>query len=160
MDVHTAGTDRVEDLTDCWVALAREQRQYDSHLRADANRASIRESMVRHAVADRALVAVEDGDVLGFVTFDVETGHYEQDVERGIVEHLFVVPDRREEGIGTRLLSAAETALADRGVDVVALDAMADNEAARRFYRRHGYEPHRVTIEKSIESDTHSKENT
>jgi len=37
---------------------------------------------------------------------------------------------------------------------VVALETMADNEAARRFYRRHGYEPHRIELER--ESDTHS----
>ncbi len=39
---------------------------------------------------------------------------------------------------------------------------MAENEEARRFYRRHGYDPLRVTMERSLagrsENDTHSKE--
>jgi hypothetical protein len=35
---------------------------------------------------------------------------------------------------------------------------MAANAAARRFYERHGYRTHRVELEKSARSDTHSKE--
>lgn len=105
--------------------------------------------------------SAEDADadgLVGFVMFDIEAGAYEQDATRGMVRNLFVRPAYRDAGVGTRLLAAAEDALADAGVDAVALDVLADNEAARRFYRRHGYRPHRVELEKSMRSDTHSKE--
>jgi ribosomal protein S18 acetylase RimI-like enzyme len=193
-------------VADLWVALADEQRAHGSHLLAAPNRATIREAIVRHAVADGLLVArtdperdgedhgadgehgsgadvasgsddrdagtrgtgspedrerrddpgspddSEDG-LLGFVMFGPETGRYAQDVSRGVVRNLYVRPDCRGEGVGAALLGAAEAALADRGVEVVALESMAGNGAARRFYRRRGYTPHRVELERTLESD-------
>jgi ribosomal protein S18 acetylase RimI-like enzyme len=196
-------------VADLWVALADEQRAHGSHLLTAPNRATIREAIVRHAVADGLLVArtdperdgedhgadgehgsgadaaggsddrdagtratrgpedrerrddpgssedaadTEDG-LLGFVMFGPETGRYAQDVSRGVVRNLYVRPDCRGEGVGAALLGAAEAALADRGVEVVALESMAGNGAARRFYRRRGYTPHRVELERTLESD-------
>ncbi|KTG27421.1 GNAT family N-acetyltransferase [Haloferax profundi] len=160
MRVTPAVMSDLEPLADLWVELAAGQKAFGSHLRAEVNRPTIRESLARHITIDGVLVARDeaDDDILGFVMFEVEVGTYEQDVTRGTISNLFVVPERRGDGLGGRLLDAAETELRDAGVDVVALDVMADNEAARRFYRRHGYGPHRIELEKSIQNDTHSKE--
>ncbi|RDZ34594.1 MULTISPECIES: GNAT family N-acetyltransferase [Haloferax] len=176
MRVSSAAFSELDDLVELWVELAADQRASGSHLRAEANRTPIREALARHVAADGVLVAregdvsnggtevgssAEDADadgLVGFVMFDIEAGAYEQDATRGMVRNLFVRPAYRDAGVGTRLLAAAENALADAGVDAVALDVLADNEAARRFYRRHGYRPHRVELEKSMRSDTHSKE--
>jgi len=95
----------------------------------------------------------EPPTIVGFVTFGVESGRYDLDVTRGVVYNLFVRERHRGAGVGSRLLAAAESALADAGVDVISLEAMAGNEDARRFYRRHGYHPHRVELEKSVRGD-------
>jgi ribosomal protein S18 acetylase RimI-like enzyme len=155
--IETATVEDVEEVRGLWVRLAAGQRDHGSHILPEANRERISESVARHAVGETLLVARDD-DIVGFVMFTVETGTYEQDCTRGIVENLYVLPEHRNEGIGTALLGAAETALFDRGVDTISLDAMADNERARAFYRRRGYEPHRVELEKRAESDTHSKD--
>ena len=63
---------------------------------------------------------------------------------------LYVVPGCRDEGVGSRLLTAAETALVDRGAEVVAVQALAPNAAARRLYERHGYAVHRVEMERAL----------
>ncbi|WP_255149242.1 GNAT family N-acetyltransferase [Halorarius halobius] len=152
MNVDTADLDDADALADLWVDLATGQRDHGSHLLAAQNREQARESLLRHALTGGLLVAREDGDVLGFVSFYPEGGSFEQDVQRGIVENIYVVPERRGEGIGSTLLEAAEEELIADGVEVLALEAMADNERARRFYRRHGYEPHRVELER--ETDT------
>ncbi len=165
--VEPADTDDADTMADRWVDLAADQRNYGSHLEAADNRDRIHETMLQHVVTDTALVARElseagveegadaDGDALvGFVTFGRETGSYTQDVARGVIHNLHVVPDHRRGGVGSALLSAAEATLAARGVDVVALEAMATNDAARAFYRHHGYSPHRVELEKALESDT------
>lgn len=144
-------------VADLWVDLADEQRQYGSRLLPTENEAGIREEMARHAASENLLVARDDR-IVGFVAFSIERGTYERDASRGVVETLFVVPGRRDEGIGSDLLAGAERRLVDRGADAVALEAMADNTAARRFYRRRGYDRHRVTFEKSLQSDNHSKE--
>ena len=99
-----------------------------------------------------------DSELVGFVTFGVESSNYEQDVVRGVVQNIYVVPARRGEGIGSALLDAAEERLAAAGADAVSLEVMAANADARRFYRRHGYASHRVELEKSVENDTLTKE--
>ena len=157
MEIEAPDATVADEIADRWVELARGQRDYGSHLLAGANRTRNRESVVRHAVADSLLVARVDGEFAGFVTFSVESGSYEQDVRRGIVENLYVEPAHRRETVGEGLLAAAEAKLAERGADVVALEAMADNEAARAFYQAQGYAPHRVEFEKALESDTHSR---
>ena len=154
MVITTPSTDDVNAVVDQWVALASDQRTYDSHISPERNRAAIREVALRRIVSDELLLAREDGELTGFVMFTIETGQYEQDVQRGIVQNLYVSPDHRNQGIGTALLTAAEESLAESGADCVALNVMADNDAANRFYRRHGYDPHRIELEKPVESDT------
>lgn len=157
MEIEAPDTTLADEIAELWVALATDQRDYGSHLLPEANRTRIREAVVRHIVTNSLLVARVDGELAGMVMFSVESGSYEQDVRRGIVENLFVVPAHRREAVGTELLEAAEAALAERGADVVALEAMAANESARAFYAELGYEPHRVEFEKALESDTHSR---
>jgi ribosomal protein S18 acetylase RimI-like enzyme len=143
-----------ELLADLWVELAADQRQHGSHLLAESNRRRIREAMLQHVVTDTALVARREGDVVGFVSFGRESESFEQDLIRGTVHNIYVRSGHRGEGIGSALLSRAEAALAERGVDAVCLQAMATNSEAREFYRRHGYDPHRIELEKPIESDS------
>jgi len=159
----------VDAVVELWVDLAAGQRAHGSHILPAPNREAVRESLARHAVAGRLRAARCDDEVVGFVSFALERGAYESDETRGIVHNVYVAPDHRDRGIGGDLLAAAESALADAGASVVALEAMAANDGARRFYRRHGYAPHRVELERRVvddrtdpaspgENDTHSKE--
>ena len=154
MTLEAPDREELDVLADLWVDLAQGQRAYDSHVRSEANRAAVREALARSLVAGGLLVARDAGELVGFVMFGPETGSYDQDVRRGVIDNLYVVPDRRGEGVGSDLLSAAESRLREEGVDAITLEVMATNERARRFYRRHGYESHRVELEK--QSDTHS----
>ncbi len=153
--VAPADTEVVDRLADMWVALARDQRGHGSHLRADPNRTHVRELLARYTASEGLLIATTGDDgtgtAVGFVMFRVRSGQYEVDTTRGLVENLYVGQGHRNDGVGSALLEAAERHLRERGVDVVSLEVMAPNEAARRFYRRHGYEPHRVELEKSVD---------
>lgn len=143
---------QADEIAELWTTLAAGQREYGSHIEAADNRDQIYQSIVRHVTADRLLVARME-DICGFVMFMLEQGSFEQDATRGFVENLYVRPEDRNEGIGSALLRAAERALWDRGADTVALNVMAANEDARRFYRRHGYEPYRVELEKGLDEE-------
>jgi ribosomal protein S18 acetylase RimI-like enzyme len=154
MEIDAPDTTAAGEVTDLWVDLAEDQRDYGSHLLAAENRTRIREAVVRHIVTDSLLVARDDGELVGFVMFSVESGSFDQDVRRGLIENLFVAESDRRETVGEQLLSAAETVLADRDVEVVALDVLYGNEPARAFYDELGYEPHRLELEKVVESDT------
>ena len=146
----------VETLVDCWVALAADQRQYGSRLLTEANREAVTDAIARHVVTEGLLVAEAD-ETLGFVMYHVEEGRYQQDQSTGVIVNLYVVPEARGRGIGSELLAAAEADLAASGVDTVTLEVLAANDAARRFYSRHGYRDHRIELAKRIENDTHSK---
>ncbi|ELZ49967.1 GCN5-related N-acetyltransferase [Halorubrum coriense DSM 10284] len=161
--IEPATADDVDAVTDMWVSLAAGQREHGATLRAEANRATVREWAAQSAVTGELFVArgteaAPDGadgtDLVGFVGFTLERGGYERDAVRGTVSNLFVVPDRRGEGIGAALLDAAERALAERGADRVALEALADNDRARAFYADRGYDRHRVELTKSLGGET------
>jgi ribosomal protein S18 acetylase RimI-like enzyme len=81
-----------------------------------------------------AILGLRDGDSLlasVMVGFD---GH------RGWVYYLAVAPDRRREGLGRRLMDAAEAWLHDRGAPKLQLMVRAGNEEALRFYEALGLE--------------------
>lgn len=141
---------------DLWVDLATDQRAHGSHVRGEPSRSAIADEVSRRIAADAVLVAREESSIVGFAALDRERDGYERDVDRGRVTALYVRPTHRSSGLGSRLLDRAEAHLADVGIDVVTLEALADNDRARSFYRDLGYEPHRVSFERSIESDTHS----
>ncbi|ELZ47037.1 GCN5-related N-acetyltransferase [Halorubrum distributum JCM 9100] len=161
--IEPATADDVDAVTDMWVALAAGQREHGATLRAEANRATVRKWVAQSVVTGDLLVARDpnpaveadgEGDreprPVGFVGFSLERGDYERDAVRGTVSNLFVLPERRGEGVGAALLDAAERALDEAGADRVALEALADNDRAREFYAEHGYDRHRVELTKSL----------
>lgn len=151
--IERPSTGAADTVTDLWVDLAEGQRRYGSHLLTEPNRGRIREAAVRGIVTDSLLVARDGDAVVGFVSFAVESGVYDQDVRRGLVENLYVVPERRDERVGEALLHAAEERLHERGCAVVYLETLAGNADARRFYRRQGYAPHRIQFERRIDDE-------
>ncbi|WP_026059693.1 GNAT family acetyltransferase [Microbacterium yannicii] len=79
------------------------------------------------------LVAVADGAIVGSVMAGYD-GH------RGWLYYLASDPARRGEGIGRRLVEAAEERLLDMGCPKVQLMVRPDNNTARGFYGSLGYE--------------------
>lgn len=144
-----------------WVQLARGQQEYGSYILPEQNREAMHEILAAHSFDGRLLVARVDGTVAGFASFSVEQGSLSLSSTRGFLSNLYVRPAYRRQGIGTALLNAVEDALVERGADDLILETMADNEPARQFYRRAGYESFRVAMERSLsdqeENDTHSK---
>ena len=158
MEITEPTTAAVEPLVDCWMELAADQQQYGSRLSVEANRQTVSETIARHIVTGGLLVACEADEIRGFVMYHVEKGRYHQDETTGVVVTLYVRPEFRNEGLGSKLLAAAEADLAAEGVDTVTLEVLAANDDARRFYSREGYRTHRFELAKRIENDTHSKD--
>lgn len=161
-EIEPATQAELETIADWWVRLAREQREHGSHVLPEPNRETIVDVLGAHRIAGGLLVAKLDDEPVGFASFTMERGSFELDVTRGFLSNLYVTHAYRNRGVGTALLEAVESELASRGAEVLALEAMANNEAARRFYRRNGYEPYRVAMERRLagehENDTHTRE--
>jgi ribosomal protein S18 acetylase RimI-like enzyme len=58
------------------------------------------------------------------------------------LHHISVGPGFRRRGVGTALLTAIRAMGRDLGITLLALDVWSFNEAARRFFRQHGFEPY------------------
>ncbi len=84
---------------------------------------------IRPAGDDLILVAEQDG-ITGFLTVWCRPAPF--------IDNLHVVPSRRSEGIGQRLMQAAAAQLVDRGYTTVHLWVAAGNHRAIAFYRRLG----------------------
>ena len=160
--IESATRDDLETVTDLWVQLARDQRRHESAVRAAPNRETMHETLAAYQINDGLIVARLAGEIVGFASVTIERGSLELDSTRGLLSNIYVEPAFRDRGIGTALLAAAEEVAADRDADELLLEVMATNEAARRFYRREGYDEFRVTMARSLENrdenDTPSKE--
>jgi len=78
------------------------------------------------------LVGEEDGTVVATVM----VGH---DGHRGWVYYLATAPERQQRGLGRRMMAAAESWLAERGVPKVELIVRETNTRVIGFYQRLGY---------------------
>lgn len=156
MEIEQADMDDIDEITTLWLDLAGEQLQYGSHLRVSANREAIRMALARHIADGTALLAREEVAV-GFASFEIVDGVFEERVTRGRIQNLYVEPGSRDRGVGSALLEAAESALTEDGADRIAIEAMAANQNARRLYESRGYDPHRVEYERTVD-DTQADE--
>jgi ribosomal protein S18 acetylase RimI-like enzyme len=76
--------------------------------------------------------AVSEGKIIGVIL----TGH---DGRRAIVHHLSVHPDFRRMGIAETLVSTAEKALKEEGIQKVFGLVFKDNDPANSFWESQGY---------------------
>ena len=148
----------LDAVLDCWVALVEGQQDFGSHIAGAPNRDAARKLLGQYIVGDMLAVARPGrtdagGEVLGFVMFYREEGLYDQREVRGVIENVYVKPEARGHGIGSALLSRAESTLAERGATVVGISAMAENDEAIEMYRDRGYRPHRIVLEQPLETD-------
>lgn len=93
-----------------------------------------REGITRflHRNPTTCFVAVEGEDVTGCIL----AGH---DGRRGFIYHTAVSPKRRKEGIGSRLVDAAMTALREEGISKAALVVFDWNETGNAFWEKQGF---------------------
>jgi len=95
-------------------------------------------SLGRDDPSQVTLVVTEDDAVVGFAAVGPGRGLEPPEVA-GELYAINLHPARWREGLGSRLLEAAVTALADLGHDSAMLWVVDANERARRFYERHGW---------------------
>ena len=77
-------------------------------------------------------VAEDDGEITGVIIAG-------NDGRRGYIYHTAVRPDRRHEGIGTKLTAAAMNALERLGINKVALVVFSRNTDGNAFWEKMGF---------------------
>jgi len=90
--------------------------------------------------AQPALVAEQDGRIVGFVLGGPSR---DDDIQPGVTAEImaiYVAPDRWGAGIGAHLMQEALTVLRDQGFREATLWVLRDNVRARRFYELAGFQ--------------------
>ncbi len=131
--------------------LASEQVAVGSRIDPAGSSEAFRDRLARQIVDGGVIVAEEADELVGLVTFSRLSDALTRTESVGIVQYLYVDPERRRTGIGETLLRRAEEALTDAGVAVVELEVLAENEAALAFYEANGYGQHRHRLAKPLE---------
>jgi ribosomal protein S18 acetylase RimI-like enzyme len=98
-------------------------------------------------IVDReiALVAEEDGDVVGFALAR------RAGTRLGRLTDLYVVPTVRRRGVARQLVAETAARLGDLGLDTMRLEVVAGNGAARTVYARWGFREEELTLTAPID---------
>ena len=153
---------RIDDLRALWLQL-REHHLSVTEEWGGARDAEEGWAMRRGVYADILdeggvlLLAIDDADgdaLAGFAICEREEGGgsptWTWPPDFLAIVDLVVDAGRRRQGIGDRLMAAISELAGELGVAALDVNAAAPNEAARRFYERHGFRLDLVTYRKPL----------
>ena len=87
------------------------------------------------ANAEGIFVAVENGEVIGYVTSRVD-----HDSKIGWIPNLAVLPEYQQRGIGKNLIETALIYMAEAGMLYARIETLAHNTVGQHFYPSMGFE--------------------
>lgn len=131
MRIRRAEHEDVEALAEVYRSAYRETRDLSFPMKA----AEATAEEVRHWMDEgRLLVAVSSDEIIGAVRLEATDDRFLK------VSRLAVHQERRGEGIGSRLMDAAESIARGECFDGVRLTTPPDHPYLPAFYRKRGYE--------------------
>jgi GNAT superfamily N-acetyltransferase len=142
-----AGIDRLDELVEFWIRLHQHQSSVADPVEGipllpDEASGQIVRDMYREWLSGKgfAFVGELDGRPVGFVVGFYDEPHFMWDTGRiGHIDSFYVLPEVRGRGVGRLLMDRAYQELREAGVTSVALEMVATNQSARRFYEREGF---------------------
>ncbi|AIQ55234.1 GNAT family N-acetyltransferase [Paenibacillus sp. FSL R7-0331] len=97
-----------------------------------------REDYLLHAPPGSQLVALQNGELCGYVGFGCPSG---MESNRHVCEvNIAVYPQFQRQGIGRRLIGAIREHAAANGIRKLRLRVLSSNEPALAFYRKCGFQ--------------------
>lgn len=107
--------------------------------------------MVHKEDNNQILVAELDGKLIGYTIFRKQVDFpLETTYKWAMITDLFIHPEYRREGIGTKLLQRSVQYLKSSGVTHVRIGVLQNNKAAINLYHKLAFEDHSLTLQKKI----------
>ena len=119
--------DDYDAIYELWISTEQSKRALNS---VDDSREGIERYLKRNP--NTCFAALKDGKIIGVIL----TGH---DGRRAIVHHMCVHKDYRRMGIAAHLVSLAENALKEEGIQKIFGLVFKDNDNANEFWEKQGY---------------------
>ena len=119
--------DDYDAIYELWISTEQSKRALNP---VDDSREGIERYLKRNP--NTCFAALRDGKIIGVIL----TGH---DGRRAIVHHMCVHKDYRRMGIAAHLVSLAENALKEEGIQKVFGLVFKDNDNANEFWEKQGY---------------------
>ena len=104
----------------------------------------------------KTFVAEANDGIKGFLVLiaeseDEDDAHLLPEAKRyGVVTDLYVLDSARQQGIGDRLLAAAEAHAKIMGVSALRIHTLTKNSAAIDFYQARDYQPYELILTKRV----------
>ena len=143
-----AGVERLDELVGFWKLLHRHQSSVAAAVAgldvlSESDSAVIVGKMYREWLSgpdSYAFLAEEEGRLVGYVVGFYDEPHFMWSTGRvGHIDSFYVLPELRGRGVGRLLMEAAYAEMRQAGATTVALEVVANNDVARRFYEREGF---------------------
>ena len=119
--------DDYDAIYELWISTEQSKRALNP---VDDSREGIERYLRRNP--NTCFAALNDGKIIGVIL----TGH---DGRRAIVHHMCVHKDYRRMGIAAHLVSLAENALKEEGIQKIFGLVFKDNDNANEFWEKQGY---------------------
>lgn len=116
-----------DSLLELWNSTEQSKRALNP---VDDSREGIEKYLRRNP--NTCFIAIKDSKIIGVIL----TGH---DGRRAIIHHMCVHPNYRRMGIASHLVSLAEKALKQEGINKIFGLVFKDNDAGNDFWERQGY---------------------
>lgn len=113
-----------------WSAFTEVAEQQSPKESAFQNRSLNKDMLHKNALDQNPL---PQSHIVGFIVAEISRRN------EGHIITIDVLPEVRQQGIGSKLLAMAEERLREAKCDTVILEAAVDNQAALAFYDRHRY---------------------
>lgn len=153
-EIREAGIDDVERIQQLSVKLSEwEQEEFDPTIDPDWNTTDQATNFFEQRVHEGfAYVAEDDSEVVGYLVGAVNGSEvYREDLNIAELESMYLMPDYRGQGLGTRLAERFENdATEQHDVSRIRVEVTAHNERGREFYRALGLEDYAITMEKEV----------
>lgn len=130
--IDVAGADWLDALVDLHASYRAEEG-----LPANARAREALEPLLRDRSRGMVLVAGEARDALGYAVLTWGWG-LESGGREGLLDEVYVAPERRGQGIGGRLVDRVIEAARSAHCRTLFVETERANESARRLYARHG----------------------